>query len=326
MRSSPRRSARRLPPYRPTALLPLLAWCGAAALLAACGETITVGSKNFTESVILGELVAQRLEAEGYGVRRRFFLGGTFVCHEALTAGDLDVYVEYTGTAHSAILELSPANDRELVYRQVDSLYRERWNVEWTEPLGFNNTFAMLVRGEDARRLGLSTLSGAVPHAPGWRPGFGYEFMERADGYAGLVATYGLTFGRQPAVMDLGLTYRALADGQVDIIAGNSTDGQIEALDLVHLADDRGYFPPYDAVPVVRREVLQRHPAIRDVLRALGGVIDEAAMRRLNYLVDVEQRDAGDVVAEFLAQVGAGPSSFLLLTGTRSDPRSSPRW
>lgn len=275
----------------------------AVVLLTACGgETITVGSKNFTESVILGELVAQRLEAEGLDVDRRFFLGGTFVCHEALIAGGLDVYVEYTGTAHSAILELPPATDPQRVYREVDSLYRERWNLEWTEPLGFNNTFAMLIRGEDARRLGLSTLSEAVPHAPRWRPGFGYEFMERADGYAGLVATYGLTFGREPAVMDLGLTYRALADRRIDVIAGNSTDGQIEALDLVHLADDRGYFPPYDAVPVVRRDVLARHPAVREALRALGGVLDEATMRRLNFLVDVQRQDPGTVVEEFLAK------------------------
>jgi len=274
----------------------------AVVLLTACGgEAITVGSKNFTESVILGELVAQRLEAEGLDVARRFFLGGTFVCHEALTAGGLDVYVEYTGTAHSAILELPPATDPQRVYREVDSLYRERWNVQWTEPLGFNNTFAMLIRGEDARQLGLSTLSEAVPYAPRWRPGFGYEFMERADGYAGLVATYGLTFGREPAVMDLGLTYRALADRRVDVIAGNSTDGQIEALDLVHLADDRGYFPPYDAVPVVRRDVLERHPAVREALRTLGGVLDETTMRRLNFLVDVQQQDPGTVVEEFLA-------------------------
>jgi osmoprotectant transport system substrate-binding protein len=169
-----------------------------------------------------------------------------------------------------------------------------------TEPLGFDNTFAMLVRGDDARRLGLETLSDAVPHAPDWRPGFGYEFVERADGLRGLVEAYGLQFASAPRLMDLGLMYRALADGQVDIIAGNSTDGQIDALDLVHLEDDRHYFPPYQAVPIVRQETLRRHPGLRAALAELGDAIDERAMRRLNRLVDIERRDYRDVVREFL--------------------------
>lgn len=272
--------------------------------LSGCGgDAITVASKNFTESVLLGEIVAQALEQEGYEVDRRLNLGGTFVCHHAMVAGQVDIYVEYTGTAHSAILRQATDRNRERVYAAVDSVYRARWDLEWTEPLGFNNTFAMLIRGADARRLGVSTLTQAAAHAARWRAGFGYEFIERADGYPGLIEAYGYRFSRDPAVMDLGLTYRALAGGRVDIVAGNSTDGQIDALDLVHLRDDRHYFPPYEAAPVVRRALLARHPDVRQILASLGGTIDEARMRRMNYAVDVEKRDVRDVAAEFLRQL-----------------------
>jgi glycine betaine/choline ABC-type transport system substrate-binding protein len=274
----------------------------AAICLGACADpaTLTVGSKNFTESVILGELVAQHLESRGYTVDRRLNLGGTFICHQAITSGQLDLYVEYTGTAYAAVLELPVERDAARVQAVVDSTYAARWALELTEPLGFNNTFAMLVRGTDARRLELTTISDIAPHASQWRPGFGYEFAERADGFRGLLRTYDLEFASAPAVMDLGLIYRALADGQVDIIAGNSTDGQIDALDLVHLRDDRDYFPPYQAVPIVRRAALERHPGLRDALAALGGTIDEATMRSLNREVDVEKRDHRAVVRAFL--------------------------
>jgi osmoprotectant transport system substrate-binding protein len=250
--------------------------------------------------VLLGEIVALQLEQFGFVVDRRLNLGGTFICHEALTSGQVDVYVEYTGTAHSAILGLPVARDPVAVRRAVDSIYRARWDLQWGAPLGFDNTFAMLVRGADARQLGITTLTQAVPHTPDWRPGFGYEFMERDDGYRGLVETYGFAFAGAPAVMDLGLTYRALADGQVDIIAGNATDGQIDALDLVQLADDRGYFPPYEAAPVVRRDLLRTHPRAAEALRALAGSIDGATMRRLNRLVDVQRRDYRQVARRFV--------------------------
>ncbi len=260
-----------------------------------------IGSKNFTESIILSEIIAQHLEAAGYRVDRRFNLGGTFVCHQALINGQIDLYVEYTGTAHAAILELPTDPAAETVRAVVDSIYRARWEVTWLEPLGFDNTFAMLVRAADARRLGLQRFSDVAPHAASWRPGFGYEFAERADGYRGLAAAYGFRFGRQPAVMELGLTYRALADGQVDVIAGNSTDGQIDALDLVHLDDDRGYFPSYEAVPVARLALFQRVPDVRPLLARLAGTIPDSLIRHLNYLVDVERRSIKDVAAEFLA-------------------------
>lgn len=283
---------------RRAALLLAAAWTVGAC---AGSDDVTICSKNFTESILLGEIVAQQLEAAGVPVDRRFNLGGTFVCHEALLAGQVDAYVEYTGTAHAAILKLPPSRDRAAVRAAVDSTYRARWDLVWTEALGFENTFAILVRGADARRLGLVTVSDAVPHASAWVPGFGYEFAERADGYRGLVDAYGLAFAAPPAEMDLGLVYRALAEGAVDLIAGNSTDGQIAALDLVALVDDRRYFPPYDAVPVVRAATLERYPAVRPALAALGGTIDESTMRRMNYLVDVEKRPVRDVAAEFLA-------------------------
>lgn len=273
-------------------------------LLACSPSSIVIGSKNFTEQDILGEIVAQQLERAGLRVTRRFHLGGTFVCHEALVAGDVDVYVEYTGTALVGILRMAPVSDPDSALAVVRAEYLARFGAEWLRPLGFNNTFVMLVRGTDARRLSLVRLSDAAPHARRWRAGFGYEFLEREDGWPGLARAYGLSLVAPPTVMDLGLTYRALAEGRVDLIAGNSTDGQIEALDLAVLRDDRGYFPPYHAVPVARTEVLEREPRLRAALEALAGLIDDATMRRLNRLVDVERRDVASVVREFLEQAG----------------------
>jgi len=275
-----------------------------AIFAAGCGgaERIVVASKNFTEQTILAELVAQQIERRtDLGVDRRFYLGGTFVCHQAIISGEVDVYVEYTGTALTAILELDPLQSREAVYDTVSRIYDRSFDLAWGEPLGFNNTFAILVRASTAERLGLETISDISEHAGGWQPGFGYEFMEREDGFAGLKRTYGLEFAAPPRTMELGLTYRALADSQVDLIAGNSTDGLIQALDLVQLRDDLNYFPPYEAAPVMREEVLERHPEVGAALAELGGRISDAEMRRLNYLVDVEHRDVTAVVAEWLA-------------------------
>jgi glycine betaine/choline ABC-type transport system substrate-binding protein len=273
-------------------------------LLSSCGgdgERIIVGSKNFTESVLLGEIVAQQLESHGLQVDRRLNLGGSFICHNAIVAGQLDVYVEYTGTAYSAILEMPDERDPAIVRAAVDSVYEAKWELVWTEPLGFNNTFALLIRNEDAVRLGISRLSEAARHSASWRFGAGYEFIERADGYRGLLEFYKLSFRGEPLEMDLGLTYRALAEGTVDIIAGNSTDGQIEALGLYHLEDDRGYFPPYEAASVVRSDLLERVPSVRAALAELANAITEQEMRRLNHQVDVERRDVRDVAREFLA-------------------------
>lgn len=282
----------------------LMALC---VLLAACNaqDRIVIGSKNFTEQVILGELLAQEIERKSdLTVDRRLNLGGTLICHEALAAGQLDMYVEYTGTALTAILKEPPRRDPAEVYERVRNSYRDRFAVEWSKPLGFNNTFAIIVRAADAERWNLHTISDAAPYTKNWTAGFGYEFVEREDGYAGLVKTYGLQFPAAPRVMDLGLTYKALANNQVDFIAGNSTDGLIDSLKLVVLEDDKHYFPPYDAVPLVRLAVLEKHPEVRTLLEALAGKITEEEMRRLNFLVDGEHRDLKDVVKEFLDQKG----------------------
>ena len=274
------------------------------ALLAGCAnpDRVVIGSKNFTEQIILGEIIAQHLEKHtGLEIDRRLNLGGTFVCHEGLIAGQLDIYVEYTGTALAAILKAPPSSDSDTVLSAVRQAYGELFGVEWTEPLGFNNTFAIVVRGEDARRLGLSTISDASPHTRGWTAGFGYEFIEREDGYPGLSSLYGFRFPAEPRVMDLGLTYQALSDGQVDLIAGDWTNGLIDALDLTILEDDRQYFPPYDAVPLVRQELIERHPEVREALALLGGKITEDEMREMNYRVDGEHADVKVVVREFLA-------------------------
>jgi glycine betaine/choline ABC-type transport system substrate-binding protein len=289
----------------------LLAAAALPAALAACapgaGGTgpagIVVGSKNFTEQVILGEILAALAEREGIPVTRRLNLGGTFICHQALKAGEIDLYVEYTGTALTAILRRPPVASRDEALRAVREAYAAELGLVWTEPLGFNNTFALVVSKEGAERHRLRTISDLARVQDVFRPGFGYEFVERADGYAGLAAAYGLSFARRPREMDLGLIYRALAEGEVDVVAGNSTDGVIASLGLVVLEDDRRYFPPYDAVPVVRGESLRRHPPLRGILAALGGAIPEDVMRRMNLAVDGDLRDPREAAREFVERL-----------------------
>jgi osmoprotectant transport system permease protein len=275
-------------------------------LLPSCShpDRIVVGSKNFTEQVILGELVAQQIERKTHlEVERKLNLGGTLVCHDALIAGQIDTYVEYTGTGLTAILKLAPSSDSNRVYEMVKGAYESRFAVEWAEPLGFNNTFAIIVRKADAQRLNLKTISDAAPHTANWVAGFGYEFIEREDGYPGLAKVYNLRFPSPPRVMDLGLTYKAAAERQVDFIAGNSTDGLIDVLGLTVLDDDKHYFPPYDAAPVLRDVVVMKHPDVREALRQLGGKISAEQMRRMNYAVDGEHRDVKEVVREFLKNI-----------------------
>ena len=274
-----------------------------AAGLVSCShpDRVVIGSKNFTEQIILGELLAQQIErTTQLPVQRKLNLGGTLLCHEALTAGQIDAYVEYTGTGLTAILKEPPVKDSNSVYQTVKAAYKSRFGIEWTEPLGFNNTFAIIVRKSDAEQYKLKTISDAAPRTSKWVAGFGYEFIEREDGYPGLVKTYNLRFPSAPRVMDLGLTYKAVADHQVDLIAGNSTDGLIDALGLAVLEDDKHYFPPYDAAPLIREAVVVKHPEIREALRALGGKVSEEQMRVMNYAVDGEHKDVKQVVKEFL--------------------------
>ena len=278
-------------------------------LLTSCGpsrsDRIVVGSKNFTEQLILGELIAQQIEAKTHlSVDRRFYLAGTFICQQAMLSGRIDIYPEYTGTALTAVLKQPVGGTAQEVYERVKAGYQQRFNFALGAPLGFDDTFAIEIRGEDARRLQLRTISQSAAYAPKWRPGFGYEFMERPDGYKGLVATYGLHFEETPRIMDLGLLNRALKERQVDLIAGNTTDGLIPAFDFFVLQDDKHYFPPYEAVPVVRAETVAKHPEVRGALDSLASSISEDDMRRLNYAVDGQHRDPVEVVKEFRQQKG----------------------
>jgi osmoprotectant transport system permease protein len=283
------------------ALVVLAAGAVAAALVHDERSAIRVGSKNFTEQIILGELAAQAIETRtSLRVERRLNLGGTFICDRAIRAGDIDVYPEYSGTALAAIFKAPAAADPEGVFEDVRRRYAEL-GLTLLEPLGFENTFAILVRGDDARRFSLATIEDAAPHARAWRAGFGYEFLQRADGFPGLAERYGLRFAAPPQAMDLSLIYRALAERQVDLIAGDATSGLIEAYDLVMLRDNRRYFPPYDAAFLARSATLLAHPQVREALESLSGHVSIEDMRRMNHAVDADRRDPAEVVREFLA-------------------------
>jgi osmoprotectant transport system substrate-binding protein len=296
-----------------------LNWILSSALLVwliACApprsSRITIGAKNFTEQVVLGEMFAQEIEAvTGEQVDRRFYLAGSYLCQQAMVSGRIDGYVEYTGTALTAILKqpLPPIGQRNeaTVFREVSALYASKYKIKVGPGLGFEDTFAMVVRGEDAKRLGVTTISNAVKTAPtpeGWRLGVGYEFQSRPDGLRGLEATYGLKFAGEPRTMDLGLLYRALSSNQVDMVAGNSTDGPIRALGFVVLEDDKHYFPPYEAVPLAREDSLHRHPGIQVAMDRLAGKVSADEVRAMNYAVDSEHRDVADVVREFRRSKG----------------------
>ena len=263
---------------------------------AVTGQKIVVGSKDFTESVILAEILAQMLEKQGIAVERRFELGGN-IPHESLLSGQIDVYPEYTGTAYTAILKKPPTTDPQVVYDQTKAEYAAQFNLAVSPQLGFANDFAILVRGDVVRQNKLKTVSDAVPLANNWQAGFGQDFMSRADGYPGFSKAYGFNFAKQPREMDLSLTYRALQSGELDIIAGNSTDGLIAALDLFQLEDDRRYFPPYQAVFIARQDVV---PVLNEVFEKLRNAISTKEMRKLNYEVDGNKQAPRDVASKWL--------------------------
>ncbi len=297
-----RRQALRGPAIATVVVLSLVAVLAWSVTTRASRSVVVVGSKNFTEQVVLGELMTQAIEAEGLPVVRKLNLGGTFICDRAMRSGDLDLYVEYTGTALTAVFHQDVAHDSRLAFERVRQLYA-RAGLTALDPLGFNNTFAILVRTRDARSLGLRSIADLQAQAAKWTPGFGYEFLGRADGYAGLSQTYGLRFGGPPRAMDLSLIYKALADGQVDVIAGDATSAQIDAFNLTALDDNLHYFPPYDAAPVVRTSALLAHPEIGRAMAKLAGRVTEKDMRAMNRAVDVDHRDPRDVAAQFLASL-----------------------
>jgi osmoprotectant transport system permease protein len=265
-------------------------------------STIVIGSKNFTEQTILGEILAQEIEAKtNLNVDRRFNLGGTLLCHEAVKAGKIDVYVEYTGTAFTTILKHQPISDPVAVYRQVKQEYNDLFQLEVFPSLGFENTFAIVIRKEDADRYNLKTISEAANYTSQWKAGFGYEFFKREDGYPGFSKTYNLKFSQTPQAMELGLLYKALSSKQVDLVAGNSTDGVITILNLTILEDDKRYFPPYEVVPIFYQKTLQKYPQVKTVIDELVGKISASEMQKLNYQVDDRKQSVKQVVREFLA-------------------------
>jgi osmoprotectant transport system substrate-binding protein len=281
-----------------------LTWLILVLVLGGCSQdhpTITVGSKNFIEQVLLGEIAAQHLEQRlGRKVERKLNLGGTLLAHQALVKGEIDLYPEYTGTALTAVLLQPPSSDPMAVFAQVKRDYQKRFGIEWLPPLGFNNTFAMVIRKADAQKYRIESLSDAMTHQPGWILGVGYEFQQRSDGLSSLLKTYHLPINGPLKTMDLGLLYRALEHQEVSMVAGNSTDGALSMLDAVILRDDRACFPPYQAAFAVRTDVLKREPLLEHVLTELSGTFTEAIMRRLNYLAVVEHRSVQEVALQFL--------------------------
>lgn len=264
-----------------------------------------IGAKDFTEQVILGELLAQEIEAKtGMKVERRFYLAGSYICNQSLISGRIDAYVEYTGTALTAILKQPINRNPQQVLDTVRRLYQSRYHVTVGPPLGFNDSFAMVIRGAEARRLHLTTLSQAAKYTPHWKLGVGYEFEQRPDGLRGLERAYHLKFDGPPRAMELGLLYRALNAHQVDMVAGNTTDGPIQTFGLTILKDDKHYFPPYQAVPLVRDAALKRWPKIQLALNALAGKVTEADMRAMNEEVAGEHRSPSEVVREFRQKKG----------------------
>ena len=272
--------------------------------LASCGSSppaIVVGSKNFTEQVILGELIAAQIERRLHvPVDRKLNLGGTLLAHEALVAGSIDVYPEYTGTALTQILHQRAEKDARQVFANVQKGYAPL-HVEWLPPLGFNDTFAMVMLAKTAQENHIVSLSDAS--AKPWRLGVGYEFTQRPDGLSGLVQTYGLKLQGDPVVMDLGLLYAALKTDRVDLAAANATDGMLGHSEFVVLNDDRHYFPPYECAIAVREETLQRFPGLKEALGELSGRITDEAMRRMNEQVDIDHKSAADVARAFLETV-----------------------
>ena len=267
-------------------------------------KSVTVGSKNFTEQIVLGEIVAQQLERRLHvQVDRKLDLGGTLLAHQALLSGDIDLYPEYTGTALTAVLKLAPSSDPAAVLDRVRAEYRRRWRLEWLDPLGFDNTFAMVVRGPDARAQGIDTITGAAHREQGWRLGVGYEFLQRPDGLAGLLQTYRLPLEGSPQSMDLGLLYSALEQKEVDMAAASATDGMLSVLDVKVLRDDRHYFPPYQAAIVVRAETLAAQPGLRAALDRLSGKLTAEAMRDLNYQLDGKHRPPREVARQWLSTI-----------------------
>jgi glycine betaine/choline ABC-type transport system substrate-binding protein len=275
--------------------------------ITACGggeKRVTIGSKEFTEQIILREMMAALIEGNSDIKTEQKFLGGTLICFNSLKNGEIDLYAEYTGTALTAILKQEPMTNPQEVYDTVKDAFQEQYNLIWLKPLGFNNTYTLTMRREQAEQLGIQKISDLEPHKDDLESGFTHEFTERPDGYPGLIEHYGWELDQEPKGMDPGLMYKAIAEGDVDLICGFATDGRIPAFDLVMLEDDKQFFPPYYAAPVVRSDTLEKYPELESILNKLAGKLDNKAMGQLNYQVDEEGRKAAEVAMEFLQKQG----------------------
>lgn len=281
----------------------LVTGCGPEGDDGAGKPKIIVSSKNFTEQLIVGNMVGLLMEDAGYPVDYKLRLGGTGLVHEALVNGEINVYIEYTGTALTVMLKEDPLSDPDEVYERVKEAYQEKWNLVWLEPWGFNNTYTVTMQREVARELGIEKISDLKDKAGDLVIGATQEFIPRPDGLAGLEEAYGFKF-KEAKGMDPGLMYQALKEGEVDAISGFATDGRIPALDLINLVDDLGYFPPYYAAPVVRGDLLEKDPGIAEVLNKLAYKIDDTVMAELNYKVDGDKKDPAAVAKKFLQDNG----------------------
>jgi len=267
-------------------------------------KKVVIGSKEFTESVILREMMAALIEANSDIKAEQRFLGGTLICFNALKNGEIDLYAEYTGSALVAIMEQKPMPDPQQVYDTVKTKFKEDYQLEWLSPFGFNNTYVLAMRRDHADTLGIKTISGLEAHKDTLKAGFTHEFIERPDGYPGLTQHYGFTMTQKPKGMDAGLMYKAVAGAEIDLISAFSTDGRISIFDLVMLQDDKQFFPPYYAAPIVQEDTLEKYPELREILGKLAGKIDDQTMAQLNYEVDEKQRSAAEVAKNFLTKHG----------------------
>lgn len=280
---------------------------GLAVLLTGCGEkkTVTVGSKDFGENIVLGEMLAQLIEAKtDITVKRKLNMGGTFVCFEAIQNGDIDIYPEYTGTGLTAQLKMDAISDPEEAYAVVADEFHKQFGVKWLEPFGFNNTYTLAVTDAVYQEYGVETFSDLARVSESLVFGAEHEFFDRQDGYDGLVKTYGLKFKGEPLKMNVSLKYQAIGSGDMDVTNAFSTDGPIRQYSLHVLTDDKGFFPPYYAAPIIREDTLEKYPELEDILNSMAGGIDDATMTELNYKIDVEGQDIAAVAKEFLKSQG----------------------
>ena len=274
--------------------------------LSACSksDTIVVGSKDFTENKILAEMMAQLIEKNTHiSVERKINMGGTFVCFEAIKKGEIDLYPEYTGTGLTAQLKLPVESDPDKVYRTVSDEFEKQFQITWLDPIGLNNTYALAMPEDLAQQNGIVSISDLAPKSQDFVFGGEHEFFDRQDGYDGLIQTYGLKF-KDVAKMEASLKYQAIGQGKMQVTDAFTTDGQLKALNLTVLKDDKGFFPPYYAAPIVRDDTLNKYPALKDVLNKLGGKINDETMQDLNYQVDNEKKSVEEVARNFLSENG----------------------